>query len=58
MIICKLIGHKFKQFLQVENKDPPDYQGKKIKRSIITYFSCLRCSQSNSNTQLYCTGDQ
>ena len=58
MIICKLIGHKFKQFLQVEGKDPPDYEGKKVEKCIRTYFLCSRCSQSCSNTQLYCTGEE
>lgn len=60
-LICKLLGHKAKQYLQVS--DCPQgvewfENGKRITKKFHTYFLCSRCYQRYKQTETYFTEEK
>lgn len=48
MLICKLIGHNYRKYLQYEELEPHIVDGWEIQRSFTTLFKCTRCMCDSS----------
>lgn len=60
-LICKLMGHKSKQYLQVSETPVTGEwidSGKKVTKKIHTYFLCSRCHHRFRQSEIYYTEEK